>query len=319
MPQPIAVVDAFTAEPYRGNPAGICVLPAAASDEWMQSVAIEMNHAETAFLIRRGASNQDGYNLRWFTPGGEVDLCGHATLASAHYLWETGALAARTSRRVSTPAAACSRRTGLSGRWHCHGSSWTFPPSLSRQPQAPEGLAAMLGAEPVFVGRNRMDYLVELKDEATVRALRPDLKQIAAALQHERRARHHRHRRRLRMAKPTSSRAASIPRFRIDEDPVTGSAHCALAPYWMPRLGKQEIVAYQASARGGWLRLRLAGDRVKLRGQAVTTLRGELAHEPIVQLSGSFNCSAAGTSPSGRKHARHRASYTPAAPTTTSC
>ena len=89
MPQPIAVVDAFTAEPYRGNPAGICILPTAASDEWMQSVAIEMNHAETAFLIKRGASNQDGYDLRWFTPGGEVDLCGHATLASAHYLWET--------------------------------------------------------------------------------------------------------------------------------------------------------------------------------------------------------------------------------------
>src|SRR5258707_651370 len=150
MAQPIAVVDAFTAEPYRGNPAGICVLPAAASDEWMQSVAIEMNHAETAFLIKCGANNQDGYNLRWVTPGGEVDV-------------------------------------------------------VSR---------------------------------------------------------------------------CFFPRFHIDEDPVTGSAHCALAPYWIPRLGKQEIVAYQASTRGGWLRLRLAGDRVKLRGQAVTTLRGELAHHP---------------------------------------
>ncbi len=177
MPQPIAVVDAFTAEPWRGNPAGICVLPAAASDEWMQSVAVEMNHAETAFLIRRGASNQGGYDLRWFTPGGEVDLCGHATLASAHYLWETATLRPDEQARFHT-------RSGLltADRLPIDGTAWIeldFPAEPVSATATPEGLAVMLGAEPVFVGRNRLDYLVELKDETTVRSLRPDLKQIA--------------------------------------------------------------------------------------------------------------------------------------------
>jgi PhzF family phenazine biosynthesis protein len=277
MPQPIAVVDAFTAEPWRGNPAGICVLPATASDEWMQSVAIEMNHAETAFLIKCGESNQDGYDLRWFTPGGEVDLCGHATLASAHYLWETGALAEDEQARFHT-------RSGLltAIRLSADGAAWIeldFPSEPVSATETPEGIAAMLGAEPVFVGRNRMDYLVELKDETAVRRLRPDLKQIADLSDRDN----------VRGIIVTAAATESgtdivsrcfFPRFHIDEDPVTGSAHCALAPYWIPRLGKQEIVAYQASARGGWLRLRLAGDRVKLRGQAVTTLRGQLAHAP---------------------------------------
>jgi predicted PhzF superfamily epimerase YddE/YHI9 len=271
MSQPIAVVDAFTAEPYHGNPAGICVLPAAASDEWMQSVAIEMNHAETAFLLKINS----GYDLRWFTPGGEVDLCGHATLAGAHYLWETGALAANEQARFHT-------RSGLltADRLITGDISWIeldFPAEPVAPAAIPEGLTAMLGAEPVFVGRNRMDYLVELKDESTVRSLRPDLKQIAAlsATEDARGI--------IVTAAGTNGKADIVsrcfyPSFRIDEDPVTGSAHCGLAPYWIPRLGKQEIIAFQASARGGWLHLRLAGDRVKLRGQAVTTLRGELAH-----------------------------------------
>jgi PhzF family phenazine biosynthesis protein len=273
MPQPIAVVDAFTAEPYRGNPAGICILPAAASVEWMQSVAIEMNHAETAFLVKTG----DDYDLRWFTPGGEVDLCGHATLASAHYLWETGALAADEQARFHT-------RSGLltADRLLIDGILWIeldFPSEPVSASATPLGFAAMLGAEPVFVGRNRMDYLAELKDESTVRSLQPDMKQIADLSATEG----------VRGIIVTAAGAHSeadivsrcfFPRFQIDEDPVTGSAHCALAPYWIERLGKQEIVAYQASARGGWLRLRLAGDRVKLRGQAVTTLRGELAQDP---------------------------------------
>lgn len=273
MPHPIAVVDAFTAERYRGNPAGVCLLAAPASDTWMQSVALEMNHAETAFLVRIG----DGYNLRWFTPAAEVDLCGHATLASAHYLWESGALASAEQARFHT-------RSGLltADRLVSDGQPWIeldFPSEPAEAAAAPADLAAMLGAEPVFVGRNRMDYLVELKDEAAVRNLHPDLKQIAAfsatggmrgiivtAAGTK--------------GKPDVVSRCFYPHFGIDEDPVTGSAHCALAPYWIPRLGKEEIVAYQASARGGWLRLRLAGNRVKLCGQAVTTLRGELAHEP---------------------------------------
>jgi PhzF family phenazine biosynthesis protein len=277
MPQLIAVVDAFTAEPYRGNPAGICVLSTPASDEWMQSVAIEMNHAETAFLVKRGAGNQDGYDLRWFTPGGEVDLCGHATLASAHYLWETGALPYATQARFHT-------RSGLltADRLDLDGQPWIeldFPSEPAQPAVTPPNLAAMLGAESIFVGRNRMDYLVELKDEATVRNLQPDFKQIAVFSTAED------VRGIIVTAAGTHGEADIVsrcfyPRFRLDEDPVTGSAHCGLAPYWIPRLGKQEIVAYQASARGGWLRLRLAGNRVKLRGQAVTTLRGELAHAP---------------------------------------
>jgi PhzF family phenazine biosynthesis protein len=277
MPQLIAVVDAFTAEPYRGNPAGICVLSTPASDEWMQSVAIEMNHAETAFLVKRGAGNQDGYDLRWFTPGGEVDLCGHATLASAHYLWETGALPYATQARFHT-------RSGLltADRLDLDGQPWIeldFPSEPAQPAVTPPNLAAMLSAESIFVGRNRMDYLVELKDEATVRNLQPDFKQIAVFSTAED------VRGIIVTAAGTHGEADIVsrcfyPRFRLDEDPVTGSAHCGLAPYWIPRLGKQEIVAYQASARGGWLRLRLAGNRVKLRGQAVTTLRGELARAP---------------------------------------
>jgi PhzF family phenazine biosynthesis protein len=277
MAQSIAVVDAFTSVPYRGNPAGICVLPAAASDVWMQAVAIEMNHAETAFLIKRGASHHDGYDLRWFTPGGEVDLCGHATLASAYYLWETAALRPKEQARFHT-------RSGLltADRILIDGIAWIeldFPSEPVAATATPDGLAAMLGAEPIFVGRNRLDWLVELKDESVVRSLRPDFKRIAA-LSTETDLRGV-----IVTAKGANAEADIVsrcffPRFLLDEDPVTGSAHCALAPYWIPRLGKQEIVAYQASPRGGWLRLRLAEGRVKLRGQAVTTLRGELAHDP---------------------------------------
>jgi PhzF family phenazine biosynthesis protein len=277
MSQHIAVVDAFTAGPYRGNPAGICILSAVASDEWMQSVAIEMNHAETAFLIRCGASSHDGYNLRWFTPGGEVDLCGHATLASAHYLWETATLPSDEKARFHT-------RSGLltADRLLIDGIAWIeldFPSEPVSATATPQGLAAMLGAEPVFVGRNRLDYLVELNDESIVRSLHPDLKQIATLSDAED------VRGIIVTATGTNNEADIVsrcffPHFHIDEDPVTGSAHCGLAPYWIPRLRKQEIIAYQASARGGWLRLRLAGDRVKLRGQAVTTLCGELAHNP---------------------------------------
>ena len=276
MPQPIAVVDAFTAEPYRGNPAGICLLAASASDAWMQSVAIEMNHAETAFLVQRGAS-KDGYDLRWFTPGGEVDLCGHATLASAHYVWEIGALAPGEQARFHT-------RSGLltADRLVLDNQPWIeldFPSESAEPAAAPPNLAAMLGAEPVFVGRNRMDYLVELKDESTVRNLQPDLREIAAL------SAANGMRGIIVTAAGANGKADIVsrcfyPHFRIDEDPVTGSAHCGLAPYWIPRLGKQEIIAYQASARGGWLRLRLADNRVKLRGQAVTTLHGELAQHP---------------------------------------
>jgi predicted PhzF superfamily epimerase YddE/YHI9 len=190
-------------------------------------------------------------------------------------LWESEALGANEQARFHT-------RSGLltADRLLLDGVAWIeldFPAGPISPAATPGGLAAMLGAEPVFVGRNRLDYLVELQDESTVRALRPDLKQIAALSDTED------VRGIIVTAKSTNNEADIVsrcffPRFHIDEDPVTGSAHCGLAPYWSPRLGKQEIVAYQASARGGWLHLRVAGDRVKLRGQAVTTLRGELAY-----------------------------------------
>jgi PhzF family phenazine biosynthesis protein len=271
MPQKIAVVDAFTARPYGGNPAGVCVLSASVPDVWMQSVAIEMNHAETAFLLR----DSDGYNLRWFTPGGEVDLCGHATLASAHFLGESGELGPTEQARFST-------RSGLltADRITIGGEPWIeldFPAEPARQVETPPRLAAMLGAEPVWVGRNRMDYLVEVKDDATVRSLVPDLKAVESLSKAE-------NVRGIIITAAAADGSADVvsrcfyPRLRIDEDPVTGSAHCAIAPYWSSRLNKQQLIAYQASARGGWLRLRLSEDRVKLCGQAVTTLRGELAY-----------------------------------------
>lgn len=273
MPQPIAVVDAFTAVPYRGNPAGVCLLSAPAADAWMQAVAIEMNHAETAFLLREGGD----YSLRWFTPGGEVDLCGHATLASAHYLWESDVLPHDRQARFHT-------RSGLltAEQRSIDGATW-IELDFSAEPATPiaasPALAGALGTDVVWVGRNRMDYLVELRNETAVRSVRPDMKAIAE----------------LSVAADlrgviVTAQAANgdtdivsrcfYPRLRIDEDPVTGSAHCALAPYWMGRLGRQQLHAYQASPRGGKLLLELADERVRLRGQAVTTLRGELAHGP---------------------------------------
>ncbi len=280
MPQSIAVVDAFTAAPYAGNPAGICVLASPASNAWMQSVAIEMNHAETAFLVRRHAGNNDGYDLRWFTPGGEVDLCGHATLGSAHYLWETGLLTAGETARFHT-------RSGLltAARIALDGQTWIeldLPAEPVSASPAPDDLAQILGAPAVFFGKNRMDLLAELESEAAVRGLRPDFAAIAR-LSTEANLRG------IIITAAGADRNAEAdivsrcfyPRLRIDEDPVTGSAHCALAPYWIPRLGKQELVAHQASARGGRLRLSMKQDRVLMRGQAVTTLRGELLHESL--------------------------------------
>ncbi len=273
MPQPIAVVDAFTAVPYRGNPAGVCLLSAPVADAWMQAVAIELNHAETAFLLRQGGD----YSLRWFTPGGEVDLCGHATLASAHYLWESGALGRKAQARFHT-------RSGLltADQRDVSGAVWIeldFPAEPATPIAASPALAAALGSDIVWAGRNRMDYLIELRSETAVRSLRPDMKAIvdlsvAADLRGV-----------IVTAQSANSDADIVsrcfyPRLRIDEDPVTGSAHCALAPYWMGRLELQELRAYQASPRGGRLLLELADERVRLRGQAVTTLRGELAFGP---------------------------------------
>ena len=261
MGQSIVQVDAFTATPFAGNPAAVCVLPEPRDDRWMQDVAREMNLAETAFLTRQ----DDGFNLRWFTPVVEVDLCGHATLASAHVLWETGHLKPSEQARFHT-------RSGLllaerKGAW----IEMDFPAKAEKAASAPPGLLQALGVTEVYVGKNQFDYLVEVESEEIVRGVQPDFSRLVTV---EARG------------VIVTSRASSqgydfvsrffAPRVGVNEDPVTGSAHCCLAPYWCCKLGEDQLVGYQASPRGGVVRVRVGGDRVSLGGQAVTVLRGEL-------------------------------------------
>jgi PhzF family phenazine biosynthesis protein len=258
----ITQVDAFTNRPFAGNPAAVCILPKAADPAWMLNVAREMNLAETAFLVRQA----DGYDLRWFTPTIEVALCGHATLASAHVLWEDKHLKATEQARFHT-------KSGLLTA--AKQKSWialNFPATPASPAAPPVGLIDALGATPKFVGRSRFDYLVELENESVVRQLAPDLAALARV-----------EARGVIVTSATDEKSPYdfvsrffAPQSGVPEDPVTGSAHCALAPYWAAKLGATDLVAYQASARGGELRLRLLGDRVELSGEAVTVLRGEL-------------------------------------------
>jgi len=259
MPLNITQIDAFTDKPFAGNPAAVCLLPQARDASWMQAVAREMNLAETAFLVRHA----DAFQLRWFTPTVEVDLCGHATLASAHALWEEGQLAPDEQARFDT------RSGRLTADRKRDWIEMDFPAKPEEQAAAPQGLAEGLGATPKYVGRNAFDYIVELDSEEAVRALRPNHSLLAKLP--------------VRGVIVTSRGADYdfISRFfapgsGIDEDPVTGSAHCCLGPFWRSRLNKTEFVAYQASARGGVVRVRLEGGRVLLSGQAVTVLRGTL-------------------------------------------
>lgn len=266
MPVRIVQVDAFTSRPFAGNPAAVCVLKNRPADQWMRDVAREMNLSETAFLVPRGAAPQtDGYDLRWFTPAVEVDLCGHATLASAHVLWEDGHLPAGAQARFQT-------RSGLLLGGRC--GEWIeldFPATHAPGAEPPPGLLPALGASATFVGRTKFDYLVQLESEEQVRALTPDFTALRKVPV----------RGVIVTARSASSNFDFVSRFfapasGVDEDPVTGSAHCALGPHWSERLGKTEFTAFQASARGGVVRVRVNGDRVILVGQAVTVLRGEL-------------------------------------------
>lgn len=258
----ITQVDAFADRPFAGNPAAVCVLPEPADERWMQQVAQEMNLSETAFLVLR--SGGDGFDLRWFTPAAEVDLCGHATLAGAHVLWEEGHLP------PDAEAAFHTRSGVLRARRRDGWIEMDFPAEPAVEVAAPGGLAEALRAVPVYVGRNRMDFLAVLESEATVRELQPDLRRIEALGG-----------RGLIVTAPGSGDVDFVSRFfapqvGVPEDPVTGSAHCCLAPYWQQCLGRDEMTGYQASARGGLVRVRVAGDRVILSGQAVTVLRGQL-------------------------------------------
>ncbi|HEY7088754.1 MAG TPA: PhzF family phenazine biosynthesis protein [Tepidisphaeraceae bacterium] len=265
---PIHQVDAFTGKAFTGNPAAVCLL---AADQrpgapWMQLVAAEMNLAETAFVQPEPAG--DAFALRWFTPQVEVDLCGHATLASAHVLWEAGKLKTNQPARFHTKSGLLTCTRG--------GDGWIemdFPALAPKEVSAPpEGLLGSLGArDAVAVARSRFDYFVQLKSEAQVRGLAPDfyhLKKVET-------------RGTIVTAKSDSGEFDFVSRFfapqtGIDEDPATGSAHCSLAPWWAERLGKKEMIAYQCSARGAVVRVKLRGDRVLLGGQATTVLRGEL-------------------------------------------
>ena len=260
----IVQVDAFTQRAFAGNPAAVCVLSDARSDAWMRDVAREMNLSETAFLV---PENGD-FRLRWFTPAVEVALCGHATLASAHVLWEDGHLPRGSQARFHTLSGLL--RADQRGDW----IEMDFPAKRGAPVEPPPGMVAALDLQPgeaLAVERNQFDYLVEVASEDRVRSLAPDhsaLKKVEA-------------RGIIVTSRATTAGYDFVSRFfapgaGVDEDPVTGSAHCALGPYWMARLEKPDFIAYQASARGGIVRVKVRGDRVMLGGQAVTVMRAEL-------------------------------------------
>jgi PhzF family phenazine biosynthesis protein len=260
------LVDSFAEEQFQGNPAAVCIMDGEREDEWQQKVAAEMNASETAFLLPLGDEPREGYSLRWFSPAAEVDLCGHATLASAHVLWESGRLA-------QTEAAVFHTRSGVltclrEGEW----LRMDFPSEPAAELDPPQGLLEALGLANVrYIGANRLDIVVEVESEAEVVGLKPDYSRLVQV--------------------PTrgvivTARADRIgvdfvsrffcPRIGVNEDPVTGSAHCLLTPYWQERLERDELTAFQASARGGWLRLRAEGERVVIYGKALTFLSGRL-------------------------------------------
>lgn len=265
----ILQVDAFTKQPFAGNPAAVCVLPEAVDEGWMRAVAAEMNLSETAFLYPQA----DGYQLRWFTPSAEVDLCGHATLASAHVLWSEGYLAASEEARFHT-------KSGLLTATQTEGwITLNFPAQpLAPTSATPELSKSLRGLQPEFIaygGTADSNFLVELPSEDYVRSLQPDFSLM-----------------RLLPAQGVIVTASAddpevdfvsryfAPAIGISEDPVTGSAHCSLAPYWQQKLGKLDFLARQVSPRGGILKVQLRGDRVLISGQAVTVLKGTLLSAP---------------------------------------
>ncbi|SEP86321.1 phenazine biosynthesis protein PhzF family [Streptomyces sp. yr375] len=265
----IRIVDAFTDRPFAGNPAGVLLLDAFPDDGRLQNVALEVNHAETAFAHPLPEGGAADWALRWFTPVAEVDMCGHATLATAHVLHTTGAhkgpvrFATRSGVLVATPAE--------------DGSiTLDFPTAPLTRVEIPAGVAEALGAEPLGcfdTGPHVGDLLIELADERTVHALRPDHRALAAYS---------------RRGVIATARAENpdlgydfvsrcfFPNVGIDEDPVTGSAHTALAPHWSERLGRTVLTGLQASPRAGRVRTELRGDRTLLTGHAVTVIEGEL-------------------------------------------
>ena len=265
MPLTCLQIDAFADRPFSGNPAAVCLLEDERDAAWMQAVAAEMNLSETAFV--RPAGN--AFSLRWFTPAVEVDLCGHATLAAAHALWSEGYVRDENPIQFDT-------RSGVLGaarRGNLVELDFpaTVPEAVDLEPAQVKRIGNALGVAPRQVLQSAFDLLVEVESDPAVRAARPDFRQLAA----------------LGCRGVIVTSTSDDPSFDflsrffgpavgVDEDPVTGSAHCCLGPFWGERLGKSAMIAYQASARGGVVRVRVAGERVFLGGQAVTVLRGEL-------------------------------------------
>jgi PhzF family phenazine biosynthesis protein len=264
MPVTVLQIDAFTDRPFAGNPAAVCLLDAPAEAVWMQNVAAEMNLSETAFIHPL----EDGFALRWFTPAVEVELCGHATLASAHALWSEERVASQQPIRFHTASGwlTASRSDDL--------IELDFPATPASPIEMPNGLPEALGhtAAPIWLGQNRFDRMLVVASEGEVRQMTPNFGQLATLTER---------------GIMVTSRSGNpqfdfisryfAPAAGIDEDPVTGSAHCTLAPYWAEQLGKTQLVGYQASPRGGVVQVALRDDRVALRGHAVTVLRGQLA------------------------------------------
>ena len=258
---PIYHASAFTDRPFGGNPAAVCFPPEPVASDWMQAVATDMNLSETAYLEPRNG----GFGLRWFTPAVEVALCGHATLASSHVLWETGRLPFDAEARFWTKSGELVCRRSADGLIRMD-----FPGDPPVEVDPPADLAAALGVEAVEISKGKFDYVVEVASAAEVRSAQPDFRALAKLPV-----------RGVMVTARGDQRYDFISRFfgpgsGIDEDPVTGSAHCALACYWAPRLGKNAMRAFQASRRGGDVEVRVSGSRVELGGRAVITLRGEL-------------------------------------------
>ena len=262
MAVPIYVVDAFTEVPFAGNPAGVCFLEKPLEDSWMASVAHEMGHAETAFLVPLTGG---GYNLRWFTPTIEVDLCGHATLASAHALWQSG--------RLSTGEPACfqTKSGTLVARRDGDSIRMDFPAEPVHEIETPPTLRLAVNKPPVWVGQNRMDMLVQLENAEAVRSLGPSINAIAM----------------LGGRGVIVTAASDVPQYDyicrffapaagVPEDNATGSAQCALGPFWGEKLGKSTMMSYQASPRGAVLGVEVKGERVDIIGKAFTMLEGSL-------------------------------------------
>lgn len=264
MAEKIFQVDSFTHKKYRGNPAGVCLLEAGVQkgEEWYLAVAQEMNLSETAFIQPEGP----GFRLRWFTPTVEVELCGHATLASAHILWSEGIVPLEQEILFYTLSGELTAQL-LEEGW----IQLNFPVLPYQECEFPLSLEDALGTEARFVAKSSFDYVVEVESAALVRNMRPNMALLTELT-------HHGVIVTARSDQPEYDFISRVfcPSIGVNEDPVTGSAHCTLAVYWQKQLAKEELVAYQASARGGEVRVRVEGERVLLRGQTVTTIRGEL-------------------------------------------